>query len=212
MRITSLFIAGLLLLVGCTSKPGTTTPQEVAGEFWNAVIRGDGRAAKALTVRQRIETKTVIKVVLKRVETLGTRVVNGRAFVPTRLIFTIPLESLKSNECNATFDTELLKVEGRWLVDDIVTMENYRKSVDERVVVCGAKMLDMAIDESLEEFELFRKELGKESEELGRVIQKSMKKWKEEIIEMLRQMQKSLEELEPPAEPPKSLPEKGERI
>ena len=212
MRVINIALLLLLLFAGCQSRTQTAAPQQVAKRFWNAVIGGDERMAKAQTIRQRIDAGLPIRVRPERAEIEGARVIDGRAFVPTRIFFTIPIDNIASHECNATFDTELLNVEGRWLVDDIVTMENYRKGVEEGAVACGARMLDKTIQEGIREFEKFQKQLGNQSRELGETLKKSMQIWQRQMIEALKKMQKELEKGEPAPEEPRSLPEKGERI
>ncbi|BDY12250.1 hypothetical protein [Hydrogenimonas cancrithermarum] len=206
-KLTALVAAALFLLGGCAAKPKEMPPHSVAQHFWGAIVHDDLQAAKAYTVRGKIEERALGKVKLKRVVTREARIVNGRAFVPTTLVFTLPVESVASKECNTTMDTELLKIEGRWLVDEIVTMENYEDALHKGVAVCTSIMLEKAIDKGLEHYETLQKELQKNLMEFEKTFE-------ETIEELQRRLQKSIEQMQKRMTPSPRLPEpqEGEKI
>jgi DNA-binding Lrp family transcriptional regulator len=202
-KLTALVAAALLLLGGCAAKPKEAPPHSVAQRFWDAIVHDDLQAAKACTIRGKIEERVWIKVKLKRVVTRDARIVNGRAFVPTTLVFTLPVESVASKECNTTMETELLKIEGRWLVDEIVTMENYEDALHKGVAACTSMMLEEAIDKGLEHYEALQKELQKNLMEFEKTFERT-------IRELQQRLQKSLEQMQKRMTPPSQLPEPQE--
>ncbi|WP_201353545.1 hypothetical protein [Hydrogenimonas urashimensis] len=212
MKHLTIAILIWLLFAGCETKPPASTPQQVAQTFWHAMKNGDRRMAKALTVRQRIDDAPPFRIELENVRAKGTRVIDGRAFVPTAVTFTIPIGKKASAECNATFDTELLKVQNRWLVDDIVTMENYKEGVEKGAIACGTKLLDETLREGVEAFEKFQKELGNESRKLQERWKKTMQIWRQEMLEALKGLQQELEKGPQKRDEHLPSPKKGERI
>ncbi len=203
MRLFLVLSAIVILLGGCAKIEESSLPQPVAQKFWSAMVEGDIKEAKSLTVRGRIE-EPFLDVELKKAEIEGARVVNGRAFVPTTLKFVVPVESVKISECNASFDTELLKIEGRWLVDDVVTMENYDKALQSAVASCSSKLLEDALKRGLQSFDEVKKELEKSFFGISKEFEKSFKMLQKELQESLEKMQKELEK------EPSKLPEPSE--
>jgi uncharacterized protein YukE len=163
------------------------TPNGVTQKFWNAMVDSDIRTAKSFTIRSKIKRSSLLKVKLKGVELKEAKVINGHAFVPTTIFFTIPIEAVEDKECNITMDTELLKVEGRWLVDDIVTMESYNSALKDGLASCSAKILEDAVGLGKEQYEELQKKLKKSYEKFGdslesikESLKKSLKKFKED--------------------------------
>ncbi len=207
MRISVYLFAVALLLVGCGTTREVPLPQQTAERFWNAMVRGDERQAKALTIRGRLG-EPLLKVRLERVTIAGARVVEGRAFVPTRLFFSLPLEGTEGVECNATMETELLEVQGRWLVDDLVTMEAYDKALRKGTAACTSKIVEKRVEEGLERFESVKRELERDFFDFARVFQEGFRSLQRELNQTLRRLQR-----EPEGEhPPLSDPKEGERI
>ncbi|WP_457599704.1 hypothetical protein [Hydrogenimonas sp.] len=196
-----------LLLGGCGLTREVPLPQQTAQSFWDAMVRGDRQEAKALTIRGRLG-EPLLKVRLERVTVAGARVVGGRAFVPTTLFFAIPVDGAQGVECNATMETELLEVRGRWLIDDAVTMEAYDKALQKGTATCTSKIVEKAFEQGLERFESVKKELERGFFDFAREFQESFRSLQKELNETLRRLQK-----EPgmePSELPK--PQEGERI
>jgi len=176
------------------------TPNEVTKKFWNAMVNDDLRTAKSLTIRSKIKRSSLLNVKLKGVELKEANVINGHAFVPTTIFFAIPIEAVEDKECNITIDTELLKVEDKWLVDDIVTMESYNSTIKKGLASCTTKMLEDAIGLGKEQYEELQKKLKKSFDIFGDTFEDSLKSIKERL-------KKSLKELQEENEPAPQLPE-----
>ena len=176
------------------------TPSEVTQKFWNAMVNDDLRTAKSLTIRSKIKRSSLLKVKLKGVDLQNGKIVNGHAFVPTTIFFTIPIEAVEDKECNITIDTELLKIESRWLVDDIVTMESYNSTLKKGLATCTAKMLEDAVGLGKEQYEELQKKLKKSFDIFGDRFEDSLKSIKERF-------KKSLKDLKEESEPAPQLPE-----
>jgi len=176
------------------------TPNEVTQKFWNAMINDDLRTAKSLTIRSKIKRSSLLKVKLKGVDLKNAKIVHGHAFVPTTIFFTIPIEAVEDKECNITIDTELLKVESRWLVDDIVTMESYNSTLKKGLATCTTKMLEDAIGLGKEQYEELQKKLKKSFDIFGDTFEDSLKSIKERL-------KKSFKDLKEESEPASQLPE-----
>ncbi|WP_457592651.1 hypothetical protein [Hydrogenimonas sp.] len=192
----------LLVLGGCGTKRETSLPQDTARKFWSAMVQGDTIQAKALTVRGRLE-EPLLKVKFLRAEVKGARVVDGRAFVPAVLFFANPVDR-SAGECNATVETDLLNIEGRWLVDDVVTMENLDKALRKALAKCTSKAVEKAVEKGVESFESVKKELQKNfsdiAKELGETFQTIQKELKESLDRMQKELQKEPPRLPEPAE------------
>ncbi len=208
MRALVAALVSVFLLGGCAKHEERILPQQSAQKFWDAMAKGDLKLAKAMTIRGRLE-EPLLKVELLDAEATGARMVQGRAFVPTHLRFRIPFDSLKSAECNATMETELLKVEGRWLIDDVVTMQNYDEALQKGAAQCTSKMLQKALQKGMKNFESVKKELEREFFGIAKEFEKSFKQMQEQLRESLERMQKELHK-----EPPPKLPEpqEGQKI
>lgn len=208
MRVLIFIGALLIMLGGCAKESRTPLPQDVAQKFWSAMVEGDIKEAKSYTIRGRVEEPLFdLKLLSAKVE--GARVINGRAFVPTSVTFAIPAGSADVSDCNATFDTELLKIEGKWLVDETVTSQNYDKALQNSIAECGSKILEGALKRGLENFEEVKKELQKSFMGVSKELQKSFRELQKELQESLKRIQKGLEE--EPSELPKPQ-EEGEKI
>ena len=208
MRAFFAAVIFMFLLGGCAKHEERSLPQQSAQKFWDAMVKGDLKLAKAMTIRGRLD-EPLLKVELSDVEVTGARVVQGRAFVPTHLRFRIPLDSLKDAECNATMETELLKVEGRWLIDDVVTMQNYDEALQKGAAQCTSKMLQKALQKGMKNFESVKKEVEQGLFGIAKEFEKSFKQMQEQLQESLERMQKELQK-----EPPPKLPEpqEGQKI
>lgn len=205
MRWSIVIMAVLVFFGGC-QKSQAPLPQSVAREFWSAMQQGDLKHAKALTVRGRVD-EPLFKVKLLKTETEGARVVKGRAFVPVVLFFENPVDR-SAGECNTTVDTELLKIEGEWLVDDAVTMQNYNDALKNGVAECASRAIGRAVAEGVESFESVKKELEENFQGIAEELGKSFEAIQEELLDSLKRIQRELQK-----EPPK-LPEpaEGDRI
>jgi len=183
------------------------TPNVVTQKFWSAMVNDDLRSAKSLTIRSKIERSSLLKVKLKGVDLKNANVVNGHAFVPTTIFFTIPIEAVEDKECNITIDTELLKVENRWLIDDIVTMENYNTALKKGLASCTTKILEDAVGLGKKQYEELQKKLKKSFDIFGDRFEDSLKSIKERLKKSLKEFK---EENEPAPELPE--PQKVEKI
>lgn len=201
----------MLMTSGCAQQSRQKLPQEVAKQFWNAMIAGDMRTAKGLTIRGELEEPKVLGTRLTGVETAGAKVVQGRAFVPTTLHFKLPVKEVTDRECNTTMDTELLKVEGAWRIDDVVTMRNYEEAIKQGVAACSAKLLEESIEKGLSEYEKLQKSLNKSFKTYKKTFEETFKALQETMRKTLEDLQKELQEQEENATPA-PLPQKGERI
>ncbi len=207
MRALFSAVIFMFLLGGCAKHEERSLPQQSAQKFWNAMVNGDLKLAKAMTIRGRLD-EPLLKVELSDAKVTGARVVQGRAFVPTHLRFRIPLDSLRDVECNATMETELLKVEGRWLIDDVVTMQNYDEALQRGAAQCTSKMLQKAMQKGMKNFESLKKELEREFFGMAKEFEKSFKDMRERLRESMDRIQKELQK-EPPKLPE---PQEGQKI
>ncbi len=206
MRWMIVIAVSLLLFGGCAEKRQTSLPQSTAEKFWSAMAAGDLPQAKALTLRGRLE-EPLLKVKLTRVEMRGARAVDGRAFVPVRLFFANPVDPA-AQECNTTVETELLKIEGRWVVDDVVTMQNYDKALRKGLAKCTSKIVERALEKGVENFESVKKELQENFSDIAKEFEETFKTIQKELKESLQRIQKELQKEQP------KLPEpaEGDRI
>ncbi|BBG65454.1 hypothetical protein NNO_0751 [Hydrogenimonas sp.] len=207
MRYAAALLLFAALLGGCAKREQSQSPQSVALKYWQAVKEGDMRLAKSMTIRGSME-EPLIKAELLDVKVSGARVVNGRAFVPTGFSFRLPVDSFKNIECNSTMDTELLKVEGRWLIDDVVTMRNYDRAVQEGTAACTSGLLKDALKKGMKSFESVKKELEEGFSGVAKEFEKSFKDIQKQLQKSLEQLQRELSKERP--ELPE--PEKGQKI
>ena len=195
---------GVILLLAGWAWAGTLTPRDAASAFWKAMAAGKEKAAKSLTVWGETKSSLPLKLRITGVETGDANVTAGRASVPTVLSLRLPAQVDGNLSCRARFDTALLNVAGRWVVDGRKTMERYDKAASAAFARCGARLFDNLLKESMGYFERFNKLL----EDENGTLQKAMKAWEKELEEMMRTLPKMDEEK--PGELP--LPEEGERI
>ena len=205
MRRWKTGVAALLLAVAATASEG---PVEVARSFWNAVKAGDLESAKALTVRGHVSLDLPVKVVLDNVVLAEANASDGYAEVPTAVTFRLKMEDLESADCNATFETDLLEVGGRWKIDDLMTMRNYEKGLREGALVCGSRLMEEWLQMSLGTLEKYKEPLKKNGEQMGETMRKMM----EELEKAMEKALRDFELQEPPAKPQLPPPHKGETI
>jgi hypothetical protein len=189
------------------------SPDSVTLRFWQAMQKDDMAAAKALTVRKKIETTLPVKVHITQVSVGKGEAEEGYAHVPTALRFTLPVQGVEALECNATFSTELLRIDGSWRVDGILTMQRFDDAVRKGLTACARTLLQKSLDEGMKELELLFDSQGKAFAE---TLQRSMQLWQQEMLKALEEMERALQKSrkEPPSAPPVPLPapEKGEKI
>ncbi|WP_353662964.1 hypothetical protein [Hydrogenimonas sp. SS33] len=180
------------------------TPKEAALAFWKAMAAGKTDAAKALTVWGEVKSALPLKLRIAAVEAKEGNVTAGRASVPTELTLALPAGVENNMTCRARFDTALLNVAGRWVVDGRKTMGRYDKAATAAFARCGARLFDSLLEEGMHYFERFNKMIEEENGSL----QKAMREWQKELEEMMRTLPES------PREKPGQLPppEKGETI
>ena len=195
-----IYLIAAVFLFTSMADASDETPNVVTQKFWNAMVNDDLRTAKSLTIRSKIKRSSLLKVKLTHVELKNSNIINGHAFVPTTIFFTIPIEAVEDKECNITMDTELLKIEDKWLIDDIVTMENYNTALKKGLASCTTKMLEDAIGLGKEQYEELQKKLKKSFDIFGDTFEDSLKGIKERL-------KKSLKELQEENEPAPQLPE-----
>gem|GEM_PF-1434762 len=205
-----LIFSMLLVTSGCARQNPENLPQNVAKKFWDAMAAGDMKEAKALTIRSEIEAKKPLGIHVVRVDTGLAKVVRGRAFVPTVIYFHLPVKKISEQECNATMDTELLKVDGVWLVDDVVTMKNYDNAVKKGVADCSARLLEKSIEKGLKEYEELQKSLQENFKMYKKTFKNSFEKLQKALQKSVQELQKELQESDENVTLPP--PQKGQRI
>jgi len=189
-------------------------PKEVAKTFWEAVASKKRAEADALTVRGHFEVSLPVPVDIEKVEVKDGNVTGALASLPTVLTYAVKVDGLGRMECNATFPTELLKLEEGWRVDDVVTAERFEKGIRDSALACGTRMIDDLIREGMEEFEKLRRSMeegGAWNEAMKEFMERMKKEMAEEMKRMQRLMQRELNQTNPqyPVLPP---PESGEKI
>jgi hypothetical protein len=189
------------------------SPDSVALRFWQAMQKGEMAAAKALTVRKKIETGLPVKLKITQVSVAKGEAKEGYAHIPTTLRFAPAVEGAGPMECNATFTTELLRIDGSWRVDDIVTMQRFDEAVQKGLGACARRMLQKSLDEGLRELQMLWETQGREFAE---TLRRSMWVWQQQMLKALEEMERGLQKSPkaPPTAPPVPLPapEKGEKI
>jgi len=193
-------MVALLLLSGTLLFAETEKVEDITQRFWDALIKNDLRTAKALTIRSKIEMPSLLKVRLKEVELKDVRMINGRAFVPTKLLFTLPMDAMKDEECQMEFDTELLQVGQKWLIDEIVTMDNYETALHKGMTACTAKVLKEAVGEGREAYEALKKKFNLFEESMEDKVKGWKDSWKNPFDEMKDEL------------PTLPLPDQGDKI
>jgi len=91
-----------------------------------------------------------------------------------------------------TIDIELLKVESRWLIDDIVTMESYNSTLKKGLATCTAKMLEDAVGLGKEQYDELQKKLKKSYEIFGDKFEDSLKIIKDRLKKSLEKLKEDM--------------------
>ncbi|WP_457596233.1 hypothetical protein [Hydrogenimonas sp.] len=162
-------------------------PAQVAQAFWLAYAAGEKEAAKAMTVRGHIESGLPLEVAIDGVKVGAAETSDGLAKVPTTLAFHVEMEGARSAECNATFETELLRIDGVWRVDGVVTMGHYLQGLENGALKCSGELMRKWLDLGEKGWRSLKEELKKQdTETLFRKLQDALMEW-------LRQLQEAPE-------------------
>ncbi|WP_300362055.1 hypothetical protein [Hydrogenimonas sp.] len=209
-----LWIVTMVLAAGSVAWAASESPKEVAKTFWEAVAAKKRAEADALTVRGRFEVSLPVPVEIEKVEVKEANVTGALASVPTILTYAVKVDGLGRMECNATFPTELLKLENRWKVDEVVTAERFEKGIQTSALACGTRAVEDLIREGMAEFDRLRRSMeegGAWNEAMKEFMERMKKEMAEEMKRMQRLMQRELNQTNPqyPVLPP---PESGEKI
>ncbi len=193
-------VACCLLVVGCLAGP-----KEVAQRYWEAWQTGRTEVAKDLTVRGHVQSALPVKVTILHVTTSEANVTDGLAQVPTRIGFEVVRDGVRTPECNATIRTELLRIDGQWRIDGLVTMRHFDEGVQKALEACALRMLRQTMRKSEKVLsELLERLMGS-----GQEFETLFRRWQEQMQKALRQLEK-----EPPGKTGPRLPppESGEKI
>jgi len=185
-------------------------PGAVTARFWEAYAKGDENLTRALSVRG--ETRAELPLALKkiRVEIQDVNVTGPVAEVKTRLFYEMALNQKGSAlPCESGFETELLRIDGKWRVDGRATMPRFEKAVSQSALRCGLKRFEQSFQQELKAFNSWMEEFFKEDGPLDQTLEEGLKEAEKQMRRMMERLKKEGE-----TPPPDPLPpaDRGERI
>jgi hypothetical protein len=211
------FVKGFWLFVGSASLVWgvvSERPEKVAQAFWRAVAAHRSAEANGLTVRGDFHLSLPLPVTIEKVTVEEGNTTGSVARVPTLVTYGVEAEGMGRMECNATFATELLKLEKGWRVDDVVTAERFDEAVRASVLACGTRAIDRLMKEGMAQFDELRRAM-EEGGEWNEAMQNFMERMKGQMVEEMRKMQRLMERAwhqSTPDAPHLPPPEEGDRI
>ena len=210
MKLFWLFVGSVSLGWGAVSQ----TPEKVAQAFWQAVATHRSAEANHLTVRGDFHLSLPLPVTIEKVTVEEGNTTGSVARVPTLVTYGVEAEGVGRMECNATFATELLKLQEGWRVDEVVTAERFDEAVRASALACGTRAIDRLMAEGMAQFDKLRRAM-EEGGEWNEAMRSFMERMKREMGEEMRKMQRLMEQewrQSTPDAPHLPPPEEGDRI
>ncbi|NPA29243.1 MAG: hypothetical protein GXO33_03570 [Epsilonproteobacteria bacterium] len=185
-------------------------PGAVTARFWEAYAKGDENLTRALSVRGEVEADVPFALHKVRVRVEDVNVTGPVAEVKTRLIYALALDKKGTTlPCESGFETELLRIDGKWRVDGRSTMPRFEKALAQSALSCGVKSFEQSFQQELKAFNTWMEELFKEDGPLDQTLEEGLKEAEKQMRRMMERLKKEGETPTPDPLPPA---DRGERI